>query len=443
MRAALLPILAALAAGCRQDARAEGFAEVEAIVPDAGVQEAVAAAPAPVAPPPAAPRAVRYPDDQLQSPITPAIAANLRAIAARGKENERVFAKFGDSITDSDAFMDCFAGNKVDLGDRGDLEDTLAWFRAGRAAGTSPYTRDSLAAITGWAARGPLGGRPSPLEREVTTVSPRYAVVMFGTNDVDYRRIDQFGSDLWTIVDDLIARGVIPLMSTIPPIDRRPEPAARVPLFNVVVRALAEGRQVPLVDLHRALAVLPDHGLRDDGVHPNVPSSLGACNFTAAGLRWGYDQRNLLTLDSLDRARHALAGDAPDQTAPARDGAGTAADPFAIDTLPFAHVGDTRAGESRVDHYACDPDHDESGPEIVYRLDLPSRTRIRARVVSRGDTDVDVNILSAGTCLARGNKNIATTVGPGPVDIVVDTYVDHRGTVHEGEYMLIVEDLAR
>jgi hypothetical protein len=437
--AALVPILAALAGGCRQDARASGYVVVDAAVPDAVTPDAALAIDASALP--QFDRDVRYPDDLVQSPITPAIAANLRAIAARGPQDEHVFAKFGDSLSDSSSFMDCFAGTRVDLGERDDLADTLAWFRAGRAAGGSPFTRDSLAAITGWAARGPIGGHPTPLDREVATVAPRYAVVMFGTNDVDYRRIDQFGSDLWTIIDELIERGVIPVMSTIPPIEGRPRPAARVPLFNLVVRALAEGRRIPLIDLHRAMLALPDHGLRADGVHLTAPSARLACNFTRAGLRWGYDVRNLLTLDALDRTRRALAADAPDDAAPSRAGTGTGDDPYRFDTVPFAHVADTTPATSRVDHYDCDPGHDESGPEIVYRLELRSRTRLRARVVGRGDADVDLHILADGACVARGDKTVTTTVGPGPVDIAVDTYVDHAGVVHAGEYLLVVESL--
>src|SRR5688572_27634965 len=108
--AVLLTLLAALASGCRRDASAEGFVEADAVAEaDAGPADAAApdAAPPDAAAPVAASGLVRYPDDREQSPITPAIAENLRAIAARAPQNERVFAKLGDSISDSTAFLDC------------------------------------------------------------------------------------------------------------------------------------------------------------------------------------------------------------------------------------------------------------------------------------------------------------------------------------------------
>lgn len=73
---------------------------------------------------------------------------------------------------------------------------------------------------------------------------------MLGTNDNRYgRSVDAFGADLWTVVDRLRAQGVIPILSTIPPTTSDPYAAARIPLFNRVIRALAQGRSIPLVDL--------------------------------------------------------------------------------------------------------------------------------------------------------------------------------------------------
>ena len=42
-----------------------------------------------------------------------------------------------------------------------------------------------------------------------------------------------------------------------------------------------------------------------------------------------------------------------------------------VDTFPTVVSGDTQKGSSRFDSYDCAPDTDESGPEHVYRVDLP------------------------------------------------------------------------
>jgi len=401
--------------------------------------ESTAAKRAAAKPPPA----IQYPEGHRHSPITVEIAQRLAAIADAGpRQADHVFAKLGDSITESASFLRCFAGDDADLGDHAALYETVGYFRAGDAGGVTPFERASLAAVSGWAARGPLGGDPTPLDRELSAIAPRYAVVMFGSNDAGYRSADQFGSDLWTIVDTLIARGVVPVLSTIPPIDNDAAADARVPTFNRVIRALAQGRQIPLVDFHRELEPLADHGLFRDGLHPST-SPLGACVLTAQGLQSGYNIRNLLTLEALDRARHAVAGDAaPDREAPVRRGHGTHADPF-VAALPFVDLGDTRDGDTGLEGYACAADHPEGGRERVYRLELAERTTIAATVVDRGDTDVDVHLLDgelrAESCVARGHQDASATVGPGTVYVVVDSFVDDAGTAHEGEYLLVIE----
>ncbi|MCA9674541.1 MAG: SGNH/GDSL hydrolase family protein, partial [Myxococcales bacterium] len=386
---------------------------------------------------------VLYPEGRRHSPITGEVAAHLRAIADAGPgQDDHVFAKIGDSITEGAGFLRCFDGGKVDLDGRRRLRATIDHFLAGDADGVSPFARASVAAVSGWSARGPLDGTPSYLDQELATLAPRYATVMFGTNDVDYRGHDRFASDLWTIVDTLIDHGVVPVLSTIPPRDDDAEVDARVPVFNQLIRALAQGRQIPLVDFHAELMALPDHGLWRDGVHPST-SHHGACDLTAEGLQSGYDVRNLITLEGLDRARRAVAGEAaPDHEATHRLGRGSHDDPFVADGATV-DLGDTRGGERLIDRYdGCGADQDERGPEIVYRLDLDHEAVVEAYVVDRDDTDVDVHILAGdldgAACVGRGHQDASATVGPGPVYVVVDSFTDADGTAHAGEYLLAI-----
>src|SRR5690606_22508922 len=145
------------------------------------------------------------------------------------------------------------------------LLPTLQHFRQGRIGAQTPFARVSEAARGGWTVQNVLAGSPCALDRELAAATPRYAVVLLGTNDNRYgRTLDAYATDLWNAVDRMLARGVVPIMSTLPPMRSYPYADARVPLFNRVVRAIAQGRGVPLVDLHGQLAALPALGLTSD-----------------------------------------------------------------------------------------------------------------------------------------------------------------------------------
>ena len=367
---------------------------------------------------------ILYPEGHLQSPITSDVVDAVRSIAAQAAEHNAVFAKVGDSITASESFFDCFGSPGYDLAGHGDLASTITFFE-------SSFARTSLAATGGWTTADELSGSPCPLEQEVAAITPRVAVVMLGTNDDRYgRSVDDYGSDLWTIVDDLRAKGVVPILSTIPPMFSDPGSDARVPLFNRVIRALAQGRSLPLVDFHDALLALPQDGISSDGLHPTSDPS-GDCALDAQGLQYGYPVRNLVTLEALDRTRSALANVSLDASAPRWTGTGTRADPLRGE-FPLVDLGDTRSGEA-LRAGGCglsDPGH-----EVTYRVDLTAQTTLDAYVVDRGAVDVDVAISDGAHCLAAGDQSATATAGPGTVYVVVDSHA----LTTEGEYLLVVE----
>lgn len=391
--------------------------------------------------PPAGP--ALYPADRAHSPITAGVAAGLRAIAAAGAGDARVFAKVGDSNTVNTGSFHCFGGSAVNLGAHASLRETLDWFRAGRAGGTDPFRRTSLAATVGWSAWAAVAGSPSPLRRELDAISPRYAAVMFGTNDIQSRDLHRYGQSLLDIADQCVARGVIPLFTSVPPRDDSAAADAWVPRYVAVMRGVAQARQVPFVDLERSLRALPDHGVGPDGLHLTASPS-GACALTDAGLRYGFNVRNLLSLQALDRVRRALAGDAPpDASAPQLSGDGTRARPFEVPSLPFADARDTRrGGERRIDRYpGCMSAADESGPEFLYRLSVRAPTRVRAVVLSREGADIDLHLLGASpegaACVARHDQMVVADLTPGTWHLALDTYVA-AGSARPGPFVLVV-----
>jgi hypothetical protein len=373
---------------------------------------------------------VLYPEGSRHSPITPDIVAKLQEIAAFGSQNDRVFAKVGDSITVEDDFLKCFDGGTIDLAGRADLAATVTYFMTGNAAGSSPFARTSYAAKGGTTAADVMTGSPSPLVQELTAITPRIEVLMFGTNEDRYGwSLDAYGEQLWGVVDASLARGVIPVMSTIPANTGYPAADARVPTFNRVVRTIAQGRGVPLVDLHRELEPLPNRGISSDGIHPSIAPS-GGCILNATGLQYGYNMRNLVTLEALARTRDALAGVAADASAPLRAGEGTAGDPF-VGGLPFVDLRDTREGANPTTQ-GCGA---ATGNEVAYRITVPTAMTIDANVIDRAGTDVDVRVIQNGTCLAHGDATASAAVSAGHVDIIVEAHSDTT----EGEFLLVVE----
>jgi len=411
--------------------------------------EAPDAAPAPTpegdaalpAPPPDAPPV--YPAERDHSPIGPTLAAQWQAIARATPRREDVFSKIGDSITVGAGFLHCFAGDGVRLDGRAALQPTIDRFRAGEAGGSTPFDRTSLAATVGWSVQSALRGMPSPVERELSAIQPRFAIVMFGTNDIENDNPSSYGDQMRTLVDLLLDHGVIPLLSTIPPRDDRASSDAEVPTYNTLVRALAQSRGVPLMDLHRRLMRIPGHGLAGDRLHLDSAGA-GSCDFRPDGLAGGNNVRNLLTIEALDRARRVLAGEPPpDAGGPYRAGAGTAEDPVVIEGLPFGDVRNTHAApQSALAEYpGCQSQADEGGGEFVYRLDLAAPARIRADVADGEGVDVDLHLLvdpaDAGSCLQRHDRQVIADLGAGTWYFVLDTYVA-AGAPQPGEYLLSI-----
>jgi lysophospholipase L1-like esterase len=411
---------------------------------DAGTLED-AGAPSDAGPPDAGPTGpILYPVGERHSPMTLELADALRTRAAATPDRrDDVFAKVGDSITVSTAFLACFVAGPVDLGGRDALQASLEHFRAGDAAGTDPFRRVSTAAGVGWSASRVLMGTPSPLDTELSALRPRFASLMYGTNDVGFVDLDSYGRNMTSIVDAMLAGGTLPILSSIPPRDDDATADDRVPVFNALVRALAQSRGVPFVDYHRELLPLPDHGLSTaDGVHPR--SSMGGCVLTPAGLQAGSNVRNLLVLEALDRLRRVvvIGEDALDATAPRLAGSGTRADPFVVPSLPFSGRGDTRTqGEAAIDRWDACSAANESGRELRFRFRLDAPRRVTAAVSSGAGADVDVHVVRAGggaaDCVARDNRSVDVDLAAGDWELVADTFASASGPL-PGEVLVAI-----
>jgi len=406
---------------------------------------------------------VLYPANRVHSPLTGFVVDTMREIAASNSDLQNdVFMKVGASGTVSSSFLDCFASDDVLLDGRDDLQVTIDHFLGGNAndggssGPTTPFDRDTYAAEVGRTAKWAIGGSPSPGEQEITAIQPRFAIINYGTNDMQMG--NTHGTALWTenffydsftsLVDQVSDEGIIPILTGLNPRTDIPSADLWVPTYNAVVRGVAQSRQIPFIDLHLAVEPLPSHGLSSDGLHGNSYYSNGkkACYFTDEALQYGYNTRNLLTLESLDRIRQVAVGesDALDVDGLFLAGDGSAQDPFEIPTLPFTHVADTTLSENRnLSLYSgCGSESNESGPEFLYSLTLDRETALRAIVLDHAGADIDLHILdetgTEGGCISRAHHMVEGRLPAGDYLISIDTWVSASSLELTGEYLFVL-----
>ncbi len=398
-------------------------------------------------PPPEVP--ARYRGGSIHSPITPFVAARMREIAQLEPGHaDDVFMKAGASSTVSTNTLHCFVDDPVELGDHAHLRPTLEHFTHGDAAGSTPFDRHTQAAQVGEPIGWAMEGNPAPIDIEAELLSPRVALLHFGANDMGWGAtrgdaLVNFHGVMMEMVDGLIDRGIVPILFGV---TRRGDNASAqvwVGTWNATLRAIAQSRQVPFVDLYEAIDPLAGHGLSEDGLHLEAYSG-GACVLDPSGLRHGYNVRNLVALEVLDRATAVLVDERPGLDPPhvALDGHGTSDEPWLIDGLPFTDVRNTATdGATIVDEYPGCDDSDESGPEVWYRLVLDRTTRIRAAVLDTDGVDIDVQLVdetaTGDGCLARGHHFVETTLDPGTYHFALDTWVSD-GTPLAGEFRFVL-----
>lgn len=230
----------------------------------------------------------------------------LRGLALGGRAG--VFSKVGDSITQSGGFLQAIGLGEYNLGEYAWLEPAIGYYSAEIARDQNSFANTSLAAQTGWLAGSVLHPAKadrqfcreaeSPLACEYRLVRPTAAVIMLGTNDAPGTPPEAFEFHLRRIVATSVEMGIVPILSTLPPL-HRDGMDGRVERLNGIIAGIAQEHSLPLIDYWAALQGLPNDGLGPDGIHPSWPPG-HAADFTPEYLRYGMTVRNLLTLQSLE-----------------------------------------------------------------------------------------------------------------------------------------------
>jgi lysophospholipase L1-like esterase len=152
------------------------------------------------------------------------------------------------------------------------------------------------------------------VDRWIKKLNPEVVLIMFGTNDLNQLKIDEYETKTRAVVQKCLDNGTIVILSTIPPRSGKLDQSRQ---FAQVVKKIADEQKLPLIDfLEQCLKRRPDDWdgtltkfnddnkdvyqvetlISRDGVHPSNPKKYSG-DYSEEGLRSnGFVLRNYLTL---------------------------------------------------------------------------------------------------------------------------------------------------
>jgi lysophospholipase L1-like esterase len=184
----------------------------------------------------------------------------MQAVAARGSGRAGVVLHVGDSITYASPYAAwARAGEGHTAGDSAALkwmhaganDDTDGWYLA---SFDHPDGGRSYTACGGIRADEMLAGGKQRMPKFADLLDrykPQAVVVMLGTNDATAGRpVEAYRRDMESILDAMLSRGIVPILSTIPPHVHRPALARS---YNQSLRDTAKRLRLPLIDYEREI----------------------------------------------------------------------------------------------------------------------------------------------------------------------------------------------
>lgn len=211
-----------------------------------------------------------------------------------------VVMKVGDCSSKHWYFLSQFGFGQYNLGVYTNLQDVVNQFSASLGydsqAAHNGFNANAVLAPE-WANPAACQKGESPLACEIRIHKPSVAFIMFGTSDLLVMNPYEFDFYMRQIVSETAAAGVIPILSTFPGNLGFPE---KTIIYNQIVVRIAQDNGLPLVNLWLALESLPNHGLEPDGFHLSETPYGMSGQLVAPYLSYGYPERNLVTLQTLD-----------------------------------------------------------------------------------------------------------------------------------------------
>jgi lysophospholipase L1-like esterase len=251
----------------------------------------------------------------------PGWAVAMANVHARFKGRPGTFALFGDSITESLAFWTPlkYARNNAPP----ELDEA---FKRVDAYLKPECWRDWRGPEFGSQSRQTVAWADQNVSAWLDKLDPEVALVMFGTNDVREVGVEQYRSQLRSVVKKCLNHGTVVILSTIPP---RHGFEAKTAAYADAARQVARELSVPLIDFHAEIlkrrpkdwdgaldAFRAYEGevptlIGRDGVHPSFPPKYQN-DYSPEGLRsCGYGLRSYLVMLKYAEVIDALASTSP------------------------------------------------------------------------------------------------------------------------------------
>lgn len=244
-----------------------------------------------------------------ETPVLPVISDAMHDVYQLGQDmgnHPAVVTKVGDSNSASSVYLPPLEVGNYELGPYDFLQDAVDYF------GES-FRQGSIAARVGmnafsvfdpvWAGAD-CDDNEAPLLCEYRLTKPAVALVMFGPNDLLALNTEQYREQMTRIVEESLAQGVIPVLSTF--VSRRDADTwFQAVRFNLILLDIAAEYEVPLINLWSAVRGLPYDGIGTDDVHL---TAAGASVDLDSGheSRYGISLQNLIVLHTLERIRELI-----------------------------------------------------------------------------------------------------------------------------------------
>ncbi len=181
-------------------------------------------------------------------------------------------AQYGDSITVSMAFWKPLSWSDPDKYIKDDglpkRPEGKHWSEVIKGAGDDGKGADA-ANDGGWR----IGNLLASVPHAIASRKPEVAIIMIGTNDISGGAVPaDYRPGLEKVIGWCLEAHCIPILNTIPP---KRDAMEAVQAANKIVRAIAEVKNLPLVDYYEAIMAHAADGKWDgtlissDGVHPS------------------------------------------------------------------------------------------------------------------------------------------------------------------------------
>lgn len=211
--------------------------------------------------------------------------------------NPNAFSVVGDDSINGPGFMDPIALGQYNLGNFGSLQDAINYFQ---------FTYTSVAIGSGWTPStllNPSAADPglcqpgeTPLACELRSRAPVIMFISFAPNSANSIGLNQFITDLETVVTQTINSGTIPVLVTLP--NDGTVDAATLAQFNEAIVELADTYDIPLWNLYNTMQGA------SNGIYATSPG--GAADYSDASLAYGVNRRGLAALRILDAFRTTI-----------------------------------------------------------------------------------------------------------------------------------------